>query len=150
MRARALVADALVLAACTTTAVLFGAAVVAGGSMAPTLRRGDVVVYRRGVGASVGDLIVLGPPGRRFVHRVVGRTPDGRLVTRGDANPIPDRDPTASASVAGRVVLAVPMSGLLTRLAASVPHARLWSQSHTPAMTETAPAARAAPPGTGP
>jgi signal peptidase I len=116
----------------TVTALLFGACVVAGDSMRPALQRGDIVVFRRGSrGVGLGSMVVLGGPGHEYVHRVIAISLPGRIMTKGDANPIADREPTGTVSVRGRVVITVPTGALARRLAASGRRARLWSQSHT-------------------
>ncbi len=61
--------------------------VVGGNSMRPTYRTGDLLVAWRGEPRR-NDVVVYRPRGLdgAVVHRVVGRTDDGRLLTRGDAN----------------------------------------------------------------
>lgn len=94
-------------------------AIVGSGSMSPALQVGDVVVVRRGARARAGDIVVYDKPGwrRAVVHRAVAELPDGRLVTRGDANPVRDRDPVTRESVQGTVVAVLPL-GRVVALAA--------------------------------
>lgn len=59
---------------------------VAGSSMLPAIRPGDLVTVRRGAPAEAraGDVILFHRDGRFFTHRVVSRQGES-LVTRGDA-----------------------------------------------------------------
>ncbi len=125
--------DVALISACAAGSLSFGGSVVSGGSMEPALKRGDVVVYRKGAGQrpDAGDLVVLGGVGHRYVHRVVTVSRGGMIVTRGDANPIPDLEPTATAAIQGRVVAVLPSGRICEGLATSARHARLWSQSHS-------------------
>lgn len=61
--------------------------VVGGNSMRPTYRTGDLLITWKGT-PRPGDVVVYRPPSvdGAVVHRMVGRTADGRLLTRGDAN----------------------------------------------------------------
>lgn len=61
--------------------------IVGGNSMRPTYRTGDLLITWKGV-PRPGDVVVYRPPGvdGAVVHRMVGRTADGGLLTRGDAN----------------------------------------------------------------
>jgi signal peptidase len=91
--------------------------VVASGSMAPSLRTGDVVVVAPVDAARVGtgDVVLVDDPahrGRLLTHRVVRRTPDGSLVLKGDANALADSTPVAPAAVRGVARVAVPRLGL--------------------------------------
>ncbi|MDI6900124.1 MAG: signal peptidase I [Anaerosomatales bacterium] len=95
----------------TGVAALFGIAVVDGGSMEPALHHGDLALYRRGtVTIERGDIVLFDKQGWRggVLHRVCEVRDDGSLVTRGDANPVRDRDPVANEHVRGVVVLVVP------------------------------------------
>lgn len=122
-RAAAVRAIALVLAAAAAAWVLagFGATYVGGGSMSPALRRGDLVVYRKGGGGVRTGTVVFvskaGWPGG-VLHRVQEVLLDGRLVLRGDANPVPDLEPTEPAAVRGVIVLVVPTGRVLDVVAA--------------------------------
>jgi signal peptidase len=88
-----------------------------GGSMTPALRRGDVILLRDAGADSiaVGSVITFSDPAdpdRLVTHRVVGIEPDGRLVTRGDANAVSDSTLVALDAVRGRAVLRIPAVGL--------------------------------------
>ncbi|HEX8626633.1 MAG TPA: S26 family signal peptidase [Catenuloplanes sp.] len=101
--------------------VVFGwqAALVVSGSMTPAVRPGDIVVVAplptatlaraRGMIILVDDPAV---PGALLLHRVVGHTSDGALITRGDANRENDRAAVPLADVHGAARLRVPYAGL--------------------------------------
>ncbi|GAA4984072.1 hypothetical protein GCM10023225_24060 [Kineococcus glutinatus] len=90
---------------------------VVSGSMTPHLRVGDVVVTRPVAGSEIetGQVVRFADPsdaGRLIVHRVVGTTPGGDLVTRGDANQSPDAAPVERDDVLGVGRLRIPLVGL--------------------------------------
>ncbi|BEL08837.1 hypothetical protein Q0Z83_070280 [Actinoplanes sichuanensis] len=144
-----LVAAGVVLV-CGTVPARFGwsSSVVISGSMSPVVEAGDVVVtspvardrLRAGLVIRFHD-----PrrPGRYVLHRIVGTTADGRLVTRGDANLVADAAPVPTGTVTGVWRLRVPRLGLpvlwwiegrylylvLTALALAVPPWWLWFRS---------------------
>ena len=105
---------------CLTGAVALSGwtpAVVASGSMSPAVRTGDVVIVSppspdRLVPGSVITFEKPGRPGRPVLHRIIGVTGNGQLVTKGDANPVPDPTPVSPASVTGSARLRVPYAGL--------------------------------------
>ncbi len=90
---------------------------VSSGSMLPRLHVGDVAVSRP-LGPqppAVGSVLLFPDPDRPDrlrLHRFVGIDDDGRLVTRGDANPGNDSTPVDPASVIGIGTLRVPYLGL--------------------------------------
>jgi signal peptidase len=88
--------------------------VIVGGSMAPSLEVGDVVlVDRDAVVPAVGEVITYtGVSGSLVTHRVVARAPDGDLVTKGDANAAEDGTTVPVGRVHGVGRLAVPAAGL--------------------------------------
>lgn len=95
-------------AACATHGVIL----VAGESMSPALRMGDVCVYRRGAAVDVGDIVVYRRgDGARVVHRVIGVGQRGELRTKGDASVIADQEPVPARDVAGPVILRLPGPG---------------------------------------
>ena len=91
--------------------------VVTSGSMAPTVRPGDVVLLRAGEGEGLGTGTVItfadpARPGTLTTHRIVAVNPDGSYRTRGDANAVPDSTPVVPDRVVGVGRLLVPMVGL--------------------------------------
>jgi signal peptidase len=125
------------VAAVLATAVafgLYGCVVVAGGSMAPAIRPGDVLVYRRApVRVAPGDVAVLHAPGwsRPVVHRIASVDASGAVTTRGDANARVDVAPMPPEAVRGRGELVVPLSAAMARLARLPARARLLLQSNS-------------------
>lgn len=115
MGARSVAVRVVVLAlAATATAWAasgYRAVYVGGGSMAPALAQGDlVVVHRGGRGASEGDVVLVARPGwpSGVLHRVVAVGLDDTLVLQGDANPTADRDPVHASAVLGVVDVVLP------------------------------------------
>ncbi len=111
-RAGAIVAWVLV-------AVFFGATFIRGGSMAPSVRSGDVVIYRRSAAVlREGDIVYFAhaewPSG--IVHRVVEVLPDGSVLTRGDANATRDRDPVPRRNIRGVATFVLPSGKVLSAL----------------------------------
>jgi signal peptidase I len=107
---------ALAAAAAAWACVHFGAVYVAGESMAPALRRGDLVVYARDARVlREGDIVWVAKPGwpDGVLHRVREVLLDDRLVLQGDANPVPDLQPVDPSSVQGVVRLVVPTGHLV-------------------------------------
>jgi signal peptidase len=100
-----------------------GYTIVAGHSMEPALRQGDLVVTQPVDTPRIGDVVVYRAdvlPGRvaRVVHRVVGRDAD-RLLTRGDNRGAIDPFRPSPDQVDGRVVVRVPKLGYLVALAST-------------------------------
>lgn len=106
---------AVVLLVCGLIASRFGTvAVVTGASMHPTLRVGDACVVARTAEVVKGDIVLFRPAGARkpVLHRVEAIAPDGAVRTKGDANAIPDREPTPPEAVLGVVKVVVPTGRL--------------------------------------
>jgi len=111
-----LAAFALVAGAAVWAFVTYEPVRVAGGSMEPALRSGDVALVRREALPHPGDIALIAQPGHGPVlHRVIGRDHSGCLRTRGDANALEDFTPTMPEQVRGTVVLVVPVGSLLER-----------------------------------
>ncbi len=89
---------------------------VGGGSMAPALWPGDVCVVSALERPSVSDVVLYTPPGHRtrVLHRVYREEGD-MFVTRGDANPIADREPVPRSAVFGRVAAVLPVGRVIHR-----------------------------------
>lgn len=76
---------------------------VHGTSMQPAIMPGAVLQVRRSAGPpSPGSVILFRTYGRLVAHRVLAHTPDGRLLTRGDALQAPD-PPVSADDVLGVV-----------------------------------------------
>ena len=65
---------------------------VTGSSMLPSIRPGDTLLVERAKRETIstGDIILFGRDRRLFAHRVIKCLDDSRLLTRGDANAVPD------------------------------------------------------------
>lgn len=93
-----------------------GYTIVAGQSMTPTLRSGDLVVTQRQDSYAVGDIVVYTIPadepgaGVQIVHRVVGGTAGGYAV-RGDNKDGVDPWRPRADDVVGKVRVTVPHAG---------------------------------------
>lgn len=92
---------------------LFGAIIVTGHSMEPTLEAGDIALVARTDQAREGDVVVIRPsinPDLRVIHRVVGV--DGQeLELRGDNNTWNDPFDVVQGDVEGKFVARVPQVG---------------------------------------
>lgn len=97
---------------------------VLSGSMAPAIDRGDLVLVARVPAAEArpGQVITFRSPDgrdRSITHRVmsVRQDPTGRLafVTKGDANPAPERWTIPVDGTVGRVRATVPYAGFLAQ-----------------------------------
>jgi signal peptidase I len=87
---------------------------VGGMSMSPALRAGDLVMVRRHARPRKGDIALVRAVGHGAVlHRVVEVSQDGEVVTRGDANPVDDREPASATEVEGIVTRVIPAGALL-------------------------------------
>jgi len=95
----------------------YSVAVIGSGSMAPSLRKGDLLLVRGGSSLYPGDVITyLSPGGSLITHRVVEETAHG-YITQGDANNISD-EAVDGRRVLGRVVGVVPaVGGMMDSLA---------------------------------
>ncbi|GHF05122.1 LamG-like jellyroll fold domain-containing protein [Pseudolysinimonas yzui] len=86
-------------------------------SMAPAVRAGDIVVAMpvADPAASPGRVLLFEDPdhpGQLRLHRLVGPTAEGLLITRGDANATTDSTPVTPDDVHGVAVLRAPAIGL--------------------------------------
>ncbi len=93
------------------------AVVVLSGSMQPTVRAGDVVLFAPAAGRDLlpGQVILFPDPSRPqrlLTHRVEEVLSGGSYRTRGDANDAADSTPVRGEDVAGVARLLVPLAGL--------------------------------------
>lgn len=96
--------------------------VVMSGSMEPSIATGDIIAARPASGDDIRaghiktGMVVLADdpmrPGSLYTHRVVKILPDGKLVTKGDANATEDPVHLAADSVVGVEMLRVPYLGI--------------------------------------
>ena len=87
---------------------------VTSGSMAPSIRVGDVVFYDDPEPDEIAQRTIMlfeDADGEQVLHRVFSVTDDG-FVTKGDANVSPDSEVVPPDSVLGIARLVIPMAGL--------------------------------------
>jgi len=97
------------------------ARVVLTGSMAPTIKAGDVVILipTKHKAPKLGDVVAY--TGRRFdgssvgtfTHRIIDGDPVKGFTVKGDANPSPDVQKPKLADISGIVIFAIPFIGHL-------------------------------------
>jgi signal peptidase len=91
---------------------------ITSGSMAPTIRPGDVVLTApvdAPAALVAGRVVAVTDPSLPeggYLHRVVGRDAAGNLITQGDANPTPDHPTVNPDRLEGEMRLLVPRVGL--------------------------------------
>jgi len=133
-----LVVGVLMVAIVATRVFGYEVLTVKSGSMAPAIEAGDLIVVKPAAMKDVheGDVILFaaGGEGVPTVHRVAGvnevelriadpasRTTEShtsyRLVTKGDANPEPDRGEVTEGDFKGELWFTVPGGGALTGMA---------------------------------
>jgi signal peptidase I len=110
-------------------------ATVMSGSMAPTIKTGDVVVFKRLDGLPHrGDIVDVSVPAKararygyppEVVHRVVRIAADGKITTKGDARPHDDPFTVTRADVNAKVVAHIPAAGRVIAFLMS-PMGLLW------------------------
>jgi signal peptidase I len=110
-------------------------ATVMSGSMSPTIKTGDVVVFKRLAGAAgVGDIVEVNVPDEArsrygyppvVIHRIVRLNADGTVTTKGDARQTPDPFTVRRNSINTRVLFAIPAAGRVFAFLAS-PLGLLW------------------------
>ena len=109
------VAYTLIVATLFSASSTHSAVTVMGGSMNPALRHGDVAVVARYAKPNRGDIVLFRSGHSQVLHRVERVMPGGRVVTRGDANPVHDFAPALPDDVKGVVVAVLPAGTLLER-----------------------------------
>lgn len=107
----------LVLWAALPTVLGWKAVVVSTGSMQPRVPAGSILVVSPlpAHEVRVGQVVLVDDPvrsGELLSHRLVGRTADGALLTRGDANSADDSTPVPAGDLHGVGRLLVPAIGL--------------------------------------
>ena len=112
-----MVAAALVFWAALPALWAWQPTTVASDSMAPSIRKGDVVVAMPVDPSQVrqGQVLLVNDPdvaGRMRLHRMVGVTEDGLLSLRGDANQTEDSSSVSPEQVRGVGVIRIPFAGL--------------------------------------
>ena len=109
----AVVAAVMAVLAASLGLLGFKPIIVASGSMSPSIEPGDLVIVVPGA-PKLGDVAVYRSGHGLVVHRVVGYVDCGAekcLVTKGDANPVPDPEPVPPDRVVGRVALVLKGAG---------------------------------------
>lgn len=102
-------------------------AIIQGGSMNPLLTDGDLAVVRADGEPAKGEVVLYHDPRLDVdvLHRVVGSTPDGRFILKGDANDyLDDARPTA-AELGGTLWFSVPRAGSAVEWLQAPMHAAL-------------------------
>jgi signal peptidase I len=110
-------------------------ATVMSGSMSPTIKTGDVVVFKRlGRAAGVGDVVKVDVPDSArtrygyppvVIHRIVRLNSDGTVTTKGDARKTPDPFTVKRDSLSTHVVFDIPAAGRVVAFLMS-PLGLLW------------------------
>lgn len=138
MRPRMLAAAELVVFVLLVAALLWAAGRfyqpvrVGGLSMHPTLHVGDIAIVARRGRPTVGDVVLIASLGHELVlHRVIGFTEQGGVITQGDANQVSDREVSSQAEIAGRAVVIVPVGALAERWRESRGYATMSAQSNS-------------------
>lgn len=88
----------------------WSSAVVLSGSMEPTIRVNDMVVFHAQEDYQAGDIIGFESGDMTVTHRIIEETKDG-YRTQGDYNNTPDLEPVPEEAVIGRAVLIIPWIG---------------------------------------
>jgi signal peptidase I len=86
---------------------------IQGGSMSPTIERGDLAFFIRPDNVEVGDIVIFEVAGSIVTHRIVAIDPDGGYVTQGDANPSTDRWQPGELHIVGDYLFHIPLIGNL-------------------------------------
>lgn len=116
---RGIVAMILAMYLSAAVPIMFGfrATTIVSGSMAPTLKPGDVVVFEpiKAESVNVGKILLFNSPdqvGHLRVHRLLVFRNDGYLVTKGDANAQADSSAVRAGDKLWVAVLRIPWVGL--------------------------------------
>lgn len=118
---------------------------VEGGSMAPTIVPGDLIVLARPPATvEPGMILTLEVDGAVVTHRVVRVLPDGRFITKGDANSVTDDFSRNDVRIVGQYVFRLPYVGKVIT-AASGPRSGGWLADRASARVRAGAAAAEAP-----
>jgi len=112
----------LILIALTTNWFSYGAVTIGSGSMAPEIRRGDVIIVERLEGEDFntleeGEILIFRHEEIIIVHRIVRIIEvngNRYFYTKGDANEAEDGWPITEDNIIGRASLRIPLIGLPT------------------------------------
>lgn len=96
-----------------------GTAVVMSGSMEPVLSTNDLIIITKADSYQEGDIVVYQSANSLVVHRIVDIQGD-MVTTKGDANNTQD-EPFRNVYIKGKLWLAIPGVGMLTRIVKSLP-----------------------------
>jgi signal peptidase I len=108
---------------------------VQGGSMEPTIGRGDlIVVVPPPATLEPGMIVTMSAEGRIVTHRVVEVSADGSLVTRGDANNTEDKW-TGRVTVLGLYQFTIPAIGRLLPIRNASDASFAWEGTATQIIT---------------
>lgn len=123
---------------------------IEGGSMAQTILPGDLIVLARPPAVvEPGMILTLEVDGQIVTHRVFKVLPDGRFITKGDANDVPDDFGRNRVRVVGQYIFRIPAIGsalsALHRVTAPRSGAWLVDRAAVGAEAVGAPEAEAAP-----
>lgn len=100
--------------------------ILAGSSMEPSLRAGDLALLRRHGNVQKGDVVLYRDPelGVHVLHRVV-RVQDGRYVLKGDSNRHLDETRPTADEITGGLWFSIPRAGSAIEWARTPIHAAL-------------------------
>lgn len=88
----------------------FTNAIILTGSMSGAIEAGDMVIIKEQSAYALLDVITYKDGAEYTTHRIVDITPDGKYITKGDANNTPD-EPVELSAVVGKVVCVIPKVG---------------------------------------
>ena len=104
----------ILLIALVSCRFTYGALVIGSTSMAGTIDKGDIIIYKVDKNILNNDVIVFKKGNVRVVHRVIkveDKNIETRYYTKGDANDIKDKDYIVNSDIIGRVVFSVKYLG---------------------------------------
>lgn len=91
--------------------------IVRSGSMAPTIKSGDLIFSQKQDLYEVDDIVTYIPRGEEkniesITHRII-KTEDGLFITKGDANSSEDTNPISPKQIKGKYKFRVPIFGYI-------------------------------------